>query len=355
VGPILDAAAFAFAPQVVVAPLGCLDVIFNALTAPWTLRWQHEQLTRWHILGAGLVAAGAMASALSAVAGSDVLSVFELEQRLLRPTAVAFMVAELLTLLAALGFSRKYPHALASRGVVLATAAGMLMGNSFFLKGLIGIIQVSLATGDFDALWRPTPYLLALAAVGGALGGNLVMRQGLGEYKGVFMVTLIRGANIFAACLSACIVMGEMDGASFWQCVIYWSSIVLIVSGMLVIVLAAPDVKISSSQPSAQSAAVLVTCAKAAESKTKHCGRLPVKGGRRGRLSRALIALPLTLSVVQWLGLALSSAPLSQARIAGHRMGTVKLGDTAKQVRGPLQRETRKARSRSTINPSSVL
>ena len=40
VGPIVDASAYAFAPQVVVPPFACLDVIFNALTAPYTLDFQ---------------------------------------------------------------------------------------------------------------------------------------------------------------------------------------------------------------------------------------------------------------------------------------------------------------------------
>merc|ERR1719230_1675903 len=60
VGPIVDASAYAFAPQVVVAPFACLDVIFNALTAPYTLHWQNEVLTAAHIYGTILVAIGAV-------------------------------------------------------------------------------------------------------------------------------------------------------------------------------------------------------------------------------------------------------------------------------------------------------
>merc|ERR1719169_307845 len=59
VGPIVDACAYAFAPQVIVAPFACLDVIFNALTAPYTLKWQQEKVTVVHILGTAFVAVGA--------------------------------------------------------------------------------------------------------------------------------------------------------------------------------------------------------------------------------------------------------------------------------------------------------
>merc|ERR1712039_570048 len=82
---------------------------------------------------------------------------------------------------------------------------------------------------------RPTPYILAAAAGGGAVTGHIVMRKGLGEYKGVFMVTIFEGAHISASCLSGCVVMEEMAGAPWWRYVMYWSSVVLIICGMVVI------------------------------------------------------------------------------------------------------------------------
>jgi len=59
-GPLVDASAYAFAPQVIVAPFACLDIIFNAITAPYTLWWQQERLTRAHIYGTALVTVGAV-------------------------------------------------------------------------------------------------------------------------------------------------------------------------------------------------------------------------------------------------------------------------------------------------------
>merc|ERR1719230_2440558 len=97
------------------------------------------------------------------------------------------------------------------RGIALGAVAGVLMGNVFCVKGFIGLVRTSIDTGDIEAWLRPTPYGLILVAVGGAIYGHIFMRKGLGEYKGVFMVTIFEGAHITAACLSGCVVMAEMS------------------------------------------------------------------------------------------------------------------------------------------------
>lgn len=127
------------------------------------------------------------------------------------------------------------------------------MGNVFFLKGLIGIIQTTASTGSFDAWLRPTPYILTMFAAGGAVCGHMFMRKGLGEYKGIFMVTIFEGAHITAACLSGCIVMEEMVGAPAWKYILYWVSVSIIVAGMLVINMAAENAQIEGKFHIAQS------------------------------------------------------------------------------------------------------
>jgi len=235
-GPLVDASAYAFAPQVIVAPFACLDVIFNAITAPYTLRWQHEKLTRSHVHGTALVFLGAMCTSIFAQADNIIRNVYELEEQLFfRPTSAAYMVVELVAIGIANLALRKQLLSPAFRGISLGVVAGILMGNIFFMKGVIGLIQTTASTGNFDAWWRPTPYILAICAAGGAIVGHLFMRKGLGEYKGVFMVTIFEGAHITAGCLSGCIVMEEMAGAPWWRYILYWVSVTLIISGMLII------------------------------------------------------------------------------------------------------------------------
>jgi protein-disulfide isomerase len=59
----------------VVAPFACLDVIFNALTAPYTLSWQNERLTRTHLAGTAFVSLGAVMTSLFANVDNKVYNV----------------------------------------------------------------------------------------------------------------------------------------------------------------------------------------------------------------------------------------------------------------------------------------
>eukprot|EP00933_Yihiella_yeosuensis_P019869 TRINITY_DN16025_c0_g2_i1.p1 TRINITY_DN16025_c0_g2~~TRINITY_DN16025_c0_g2_i1.p1 ORF type:complete len:406 (-),score=66.26 TRINITY_DN16025_c0_g2_i1:205-1326(-) len=254
VGPVVDASAYAFAPQVIIAPFACLDVIFNALTAPYTLHWQQEKLTRAHIVGTGFVAFGAVFTSVFAQADNHVYDVYELEAQLFfRPTSMAYLCIELTAICTIQFLLKKKLLSATVRGIALGVIAGALMGNVFFLKGVIGIIQTTASTGDFSAFLRPTPYIMIAGAAGGAVMGHIFMRKGLGEYKGVFMVTIFEGAHISAACLSGCVVMEEMVGAPFWRYILYWCSVGCIVCGMLFINMAAAEAQIEGQFHIAQS------------------------------------------------------------------------------------------------------
>lgn len=245
VGPIVDASAYAFAPQVVVAPFACLDVIFNALTAPYTLRWQNEQLSKVHLLGTSLVAVGAAFTAIFGAVHDQVLTVYEFEDRLLAPESLVYMGAELVLITVAHIALKARLLSATTRGIALGTVAGVLMGNVFFLKGFVTMVETALATGDIEAWQRPTPYICLVCAAAGAILGHIFMRHGLGEYKGVFMVTIFEGAHITAACLSGCVVMNEMAHAPWWRYCLYWLAVATLVSGMVVINTAAKESAIS--------------------------------------------------------------------------------------------------------------
>merc|ERR1719450_1800105 len=97
-----------------------------------------------------------------------------------------------------------------------------------------------------EAWLRPTPYVLILCALGGPLCGHLFMKKGLAEYKGVFMVTVFEGVHIFAACLSGCLVLGEMEGASWRRCTVYGAGVVMILAGLLAVNTAAADAQLGA-------------------------------------------------------------------------------------------------------------
>jgi len=233
VGPIVDASAYAFAPQVIVAPFACLDVIFNAMTAPYTLKWQNEVLTRYHFIGTGFVALGASLTSVFADVDNQIYDVYELEHQLLRPQSIIYFCLEGAGILFATWLLRKNLMSPVVRGISLGVIAGVLMGNVFFVKGIVSLVRHSISTGDTEAWTRLTPYVCIACAAGGAIVGHMFMRKGLGEYKGVFMVTIFEGAHISAACLSGCVVMAEMSGAVWWRYICYWASVMIIIAGML--------------------------------------------------------------------------------------------------------------------------
>lgn len=235
VGPVVDASAYAFAPQVIVAPFACLDVIFNALTAPYTLKWQNEVLTKAHLTGCGLVALGAVLTSIFADAENQVFSVYELEEQLTRPASVMYLGTELFCIITVNWLMRKGYLSPKVRGISLGVIAGVLMGNVFFMKGFIGFLRRGISGDGWEAFLRVTPYICIVCAAGGAIVGHMFMRKGLGEYKGVFMVTIFEGAHISAACLSGCVVLSEMSGAAWWRYLSYWASVFCIIAGMLII------------------------------------------------------------------------------------------------------------------------
>mmetsp|Transcript_97457 Transcript_97457/g.281198 ORF Transcript_97457/g.281198 Transcript_97457/m.281198 type:complete len:384 (-) Transcript_97457:126-1277(-) len=245
-GPVVDASAYAFAPQVVVAPFACLDVIFNALSAPYTLGWQRERLTHVHFAATALVTCGAVFTAIFGSVHDEYLTVHDIEKRLLKPESLMYYLAEVSLMLGLNICLRAKVLSSTVRGISLGIVAGFLVGNAFCMKGFINIVRESLTTGDMYAWYRPTPYVLLGGAAAGAILGHLVMRRGLGEYKGVFMVTIFEGAHISAACLSGCVVMEEMRHAPWWQYILYWISIGVILSGMVLINTSATDSKLGS-------------------------------------------------------------------------------------------------------------
>lgn len=248
VGPVVDASAYAFAPQVVIAPFACLDVIFNAITAPFTLDFQNERFTKTHGFGVLLVALGAASTSVFGSVTEDVLDVYAFEQQLLKRQSVCYMIAELFLIIMIYSCLKWQLLSATLRGIALGVIAGILMGNVFFLKGIVSMVRTTISSGDGAAWLRPTPYLCVAGAAGGAILGHIFMRKGLGEYKGIFMVTMFEGAHITAACLSGCVVMEEMAHAPWWRYSLYWASVLTLVAGMCVINRRAAESQLDESQ-----------------------------------------------------------------------------------------------------------
>jgi len=254
VGPVVDASAYAFAPQTVIAPFASLDVIFNALSAPYTLRFQHEQVTRYHLCAALLVTGGA---SLSAFFGNVDITSDHPHQTL---RFILYLSCEVVLMVVVISMLKAGRLPRKVKGVALGMVAGCLMGNVFFLKKFVGIIQTlidSNAVDKFKVLSTPEPYVLLGAAAVCSILGTIFMQRGLREYKGVFMVTIFEGSHIFTACLSGDVVLCEMAHAPWLQYVLYWLSVSLIVCGIVLMNWSSKDSELHSSMTGAGFSSVM--------------------------------------------------------------------------------------------------
>jgi len=241
VGPVVDAMAYAFAPQTIVSPFASLDVLFNAISAPCTLGFQKEHFTGMHLVATLLVTGGAAASAFFGPAHSTVLTSELIEREFSQPRALMYFALEVFIVGAAILVVRREEGG-RLQGIALGGVAGLLMGNAFLVKGFVSLLRTAIVTGIWDAFGGLLPYLLLVGALGGSALGAYFMQRGLRKFKGIYMVTILKGTSITCACLSGDIILNEMSRRSWQQWFAYWASIGVVLAGIVLINIVSKDV-----------------------------------------------------------------------------------------------------------------
>lgn len=234
VGPVLDMAAYALAPQAVIAPLNGLDIVWNTLTAPFTLG---ERLRWRHVIGSSLVFVGAATTSFVGPRAETQESLewvqgvfFSYRFALYLMMMGGFLLFSCITLMAR-------PKGVGDqvRGVLLGCTAGAIAGNMFFISAGLGLLRSSASTGDWVAWQNWLPYVVLVCGILVAVSNIPFMTKGLQEYEALFMVTIFEGCHIFVACFSSVWVLGEMQHMAWSRCVVYWLCVGLIVAGLIVI------------------------------------------------------------------------------------------------------------------------
>jgi uncharacterized membrane protein len=258
IGPVFDAAAFAFAPQSIVAPLNGLDVCWNTLLAPFTLG---ETLRKPHVIGTALVATGAGLTAVFGPHGTDIQSVEDVSSKLFRTQTICYLVAWIVFLGGCYRLNQSRPQGVGDklRGITLGVGAGAVAGNMYFCTCTVGLLRLGIGKGDWSAwtnISMPLPYILALCTLGIALSNVPIMAKGLQEYEALFMVTLFEGSHICVACFSGSIVLDEMQGLPFENIVCYWLAVLGIAMGLYILqtapvksIVDTPDGECESNEP----------------------------------------------------------------------------------------------------------
>jgi len=241
VGPLVDMGSYAFAPQVVIAPLGGLDVVWNTLIAPCTLG---EKLTPTLLVGVVLIAAGATGTSFFGHHDDQEYTLQVIEDTFVRPGVGIYL--GFLALWAAFNILVLQPRSAASegepwapgdkiRGLSLGMTAGSISGNMFCVKAFVELVETSIRRKDAGIWAHWIPYVLLLGAVFFALSNVFFLQKAMREYEALFMGAVFEGTLIISACISGFVVFADGENLKWWQLLLYWLMLIGMVVGILLV------------------------------------------------------------------------------------------------------------------------
>jgi len=228
-GPILDMAAYSFAAQSLIAPFGGLDTIWNAALAPWLLK---EKLTMNRLCACCVIFIGTV---LSGVFGSHEERDYSVEvvyKLLVTPRILYYLTGVAAWVAFNILVPMRRPKGDILRGLSLGVTAGSIAGNMFCVKAGVELIERSIWKGDAEVWTHWLTYATLLGAAFFALSNLVFMTRGLLEFEALFMVTIYEGAMIVSNCVSAGVVLLELDGLESWRVASYTMCVLLICGGM---------------------------------------------------------------------------------------------------------------------------
>jgi len=229
-GPVLDMAAYSFAAQSLIAPIGGLDVVWNAALAPYILK---ETLTRSRLYACVLIFGGTLCSGVFGSHKETQYDVKLLEKLLLDWRVVMYLVLVFVWVVFNITVPMRKPKGSIVRGISLGVTAGTIAGNMFCVKGSVELIETSIWRGKGDVWLHWLPYALLAGAAFFALSNVVFMTRGLLEFEALFMVTIYEGSMIVSNIVSACVVLLELDGLPSWRAALYIVSVLVVCAGMV--------------------------------------------------------------------------------------------------------------------------
>eukprot|EP00747_Dinoflagellata_sp_TGD_P191273 gnl/TRDRNA2_/TRDRNA2_54425_c0_seq1.p1 gnl/TRDRNA2_/TRDRNA2_54425_c0~~gnl/TRDRNA2_/TRDRNA2_54425_c0_seq1.p1 ORF type:complete len:467 (-),score=81.27 gnl/TRDRNA2_/TRDRNA2_54425_c0_seq1:9-1409(-) len=234
-GPLLDLAAYTFAAQSLLAPFGGLDIVWNALLAPYVLK---EKLTWPRIIACCLIFGGTVSAGAFGSHDDGKYTVEFLEETLEDVRILIYLAIFACWFLLNFLVLMRRPVGSVVRGVSLGATAGTIAGNMFCAKITVESVEMSIRheSGDIWTTW--IPYAAIIGTLFFALSNVAFMTRGLLEFEALFMVTVYEGSMVVSNCVSAAVVLGETRDLELWRAACYWTSIAVVVAGLSTISLA---------------------------------------------------------------------------------------------------------------------
>eukprot|EP00931_Biecheleriopsis_adriatica_P102530 TRINITY_DN77486_c0_g1_i1.p1 TRINITY_DN77486_c0_g1~~TRINITY_DN77486_c0_g1_i1.p1 ORF type:complete len:423 (+),score=65.81 TRINITY_DN77486_c0_g1_i1:112-1269(+) len=232
-GPLIDIAAYSFAPQSLIAPFGGFDVVWNAMLGPYLL---NEKLTKHRAVGSFLVLSGSVTASIFGNHHDPEYTVEDVERTLVNLRVLLYFVAFFAWFLVNRFYFYNFDKASLVRGISLGCLGGSLMGNMWCVKVAIEIVQTSIAHNDPEPWKTWIPYVALVGAAFFAVANARYMAIGLSQYPAFLMVPVIEGSMIMSASASGAIVMFDLNGLPAWRISLYALAIIVVLIGMYVIV-----------------------------------------------------------------------------------------------------------------------
>lgn len=232
VGPLIDVAAYSFAPQSLVAPFGGLDVVWNALLAPFILK---EKLTRHRLVGSILVMTGSIGSACFGSQEDPLYTIEYIEATLFSWRVLIYFSCFLVWYSFNQFFLMRWPIGSLIKGLSYGWTAGSLAGNMWCTKLAIELVQTSIVQRDAEPWKTWIPYCALLGAAFFAIVNAFFLTRGLQHYEAFFMITTVEGSMILSASLSGAIVLRDVYDLPGWRIGLYSLSVMVVILGMVVV------------------------------------------------------------------------------------------------------------------------
>lgn len=232
VGPLIDVSAYSFAPQSLVAPFGGLDVVWNALLAPFIL---NEKLTRHRAVGSALVMTGSIGSACFGNQEDPLYTIEYIEATLFNQHVLIYFLVFLCWYFFNQFFLMRWRTGSFIKGLSYGWTAGSLAGNMWCTKLAIELVQTSIVQRDPEPWKTWIPYAALLGAAFFAIVNAYFLTRGLQHYEAFFMITTVEGSMILSASLSGAIVLRDVYELPPWRIALYSLSVMVVILGMMIV------------------------------------------------------------------------------------------------------------------------
>lgn len=226
--PACDLAGYALAPASVIAPVLGMEVVWNTAMAQCFLK---ETLTSSRLHSSAIILVTVPASVLFRQISDIQWTAEYVMHVIVQWRTLAYVICFLVWYIFNVFVLMRYEKGSAIRGFSIGATAGSLAGNMWCTKIMAALASACLS-GSCEAWSHWIAWVCLLGAFFFATSNTYYMTRGLQEYESLFMVTIYMASLVLTNCISAVVVLAEMDNAPWWKVTGYTSCILGMILGM---------------------------------------------------------------------------------------------------------------------------